>query len=469
MSTVPVSSPRAPDLRWWGLLSIVIALGVVVGWTIAAGVLFLVLVQVARPFDFLTAFLLVVGGASFVEYTGGRLTIQLGILTCGILVMLVCYMVSNRGRILVVPKTPMTWPLLCFVALSIANSIRGFLVGYSPKYLGFELIALLALASAFLVANAFERRRHLLWAVLGLVVVGYVTAIRGFEVFAVSRTHGAGYTMAAPGLVAVLLINLALRSRSSPAAVGLILLAVPMLIQQFVTFGRGLWTGCIAALVASVAIFAGVRFGSGPRWRRTLLVLAVLTAVGLAGALVAAYGFGREDMLRQAGVRFQSSYDTRISFETQSNLIRLAEYLFVWKLIQQSPWFGHGVGYAFTMKQVISMEVGEQWYAHQYYLFVWLKQGIVGLGLFLWLLYVAIAVGVREARRRPDPLESSWFATAAAATIFLAVLSLSNFPFGVVNEMFLLALLWGGAMAMTGSGSVYLRWLDLPARAPDGA
>jgi len=94
--------------------------------------------------------------------------------------------------------------------------------------------------------------------------------------------------------------------------------------------------------------------------------------------------------------------------------------------------------------------------------------GLVGLALFIWMLIQAIRLGIREARRRTDPWESSWFATAAAATAFLAVLSLSVFPFGTVNEMFLLALLWGGAMSMSSHGKLTVRWRPEPAEASGG-
>lgn len=458
MSMGTASAPWVPEFRWWLLLGTVLIVGLVSNWAIAAGVLLIFLAHVVRPFDFLTAFLLVIGGATFVAYTAGGLTFQLGILTCVILLMLMCYALSNSGRILRIPRTPLTWLLLCFLGLTLANTARGLLVGYSRKYVGLELIPLLALGTALLVANGFDRRRDLHWVVVGLILVGYVATIRGFLTFAATRTHGAGYTMAAPGIVAVLLVNLALRSKTNLATAGLIVLAVPMFLQQFVTFGRGLWTGCIAALAASVLIYAGVKGGSGQRWRRSGMVFGCLVVLGLTGGLITAYAFDQMDLLREAGTRLLSSTGTELNYETRSNLIRLGEYLYVWNLIQESPWIGHGVGYVFTMKQVISFEAGVQWYVHQYFLFIWLKQGLLGLGLFTWLLVAAVSLGARETRRREDPMESAWFATMAAATVFLIVLSLSNFPFGVVNEMFLLALLWGGAMAMTRKGSVSIRW-----------
>ena len=437
-----------------------IAVGIGTSWAVASALLVLLLTQVVRPFDFLVAFLIVVGGAAFVANAAGGLTFQLGLLSCAVLLMLGCYTLSHSSRVLSIPRTPLTWPLVCYVVLSMANAARGMLSGYSRKYLGLELAPLLALGSAVLVANAFERRRDLRWAVIGLIVIGGITAVRGIQIFAVTRTHGAGYTMAVPGLVGLLLINLALRSKTSYTALGLTLLTLPMFLQQFITFGRGLWSGCIAGLAATALIYARYGRGTRARWKRTALVFGSLAGLGVATAVMTALTLGDVDILREAGTRLTSIAGTQLEYATRSNLIRLGEYLFALDLIRQSPWVGYGIGYTFIMKQAFSADPGLQWYVHQYFLMVWLKQGLVGLALFVWLLVAATWLGVKEARHAADPWQAAWFATVAAATIFLAVFSLSNYPFAVVNEMFLLALLWGGAMAMTRQGFISIRWRD---------
>jgi O-antigen ligase len=149
---------------------------------------------------------------------------------------------------------------------------------------------------------------------------------------------------------------------------------------------------------------------------------------------------------------------TKAGYETRANLIRIGEFAVVAKLIQAAPWFGYGIGFAFPIRQVLTHQTFAQWYVHNSYLFVWLKQGVIGLALFIWILGTAIIFCVREARRRENVWESTWFATTAGATVFLSVLSLSNFPFGAVNEMFYLALLWGGAMAMARKGRATFGW-----------
>jgi len=266
------------------------------------------------------------------------------------------------------------------------------------------------------------------------------------------------YSMAIPGLAGVLLFNLALRSKAMPARLGWLILSIPLFVHQFVTFGRGLWTGCIAGVALSAMTYAGFGRGSGASWRRVGAMLGMFAGFAVGGAILAAILLGHTSLLTEAATRFNSIGAVDTGYGTRSNAIRLWEYGRVLGLIQGSPFVGHGVGYSFTLKDPFTDRVTSQWGVHQNFLLVWLKQGLIGLAVFVWMLAAAIRLGVREARRRADPLESAWFGAMAAATAFLIVFSLSNFPFARVNETFYLASLWGGAMAMARKGTLTLRW-----------
>ena len=279
--------------------------------------------------------------------------------------------------------------------------------------------------------------------------------------------HTAGvYDAAVPGIVGLLLINLSLRSKTKAMTLGWIMISLPLFLHQFLTYGRGLWLGCLAGLVVSVLVFAGVGRGSAARWRQVGLVVGMLSALGVLGAVGIAVMSGETDVLLHAGSRFGSITET--STKTGSNIFRLVEYSLALKHIAESPWIGHGIGYTFLGMSAVGFLRFNQWYVHQDFLFVWLKQGIVGLALFVWLIAGAITLGVREARRREDPWESTWFAATAAATVHLTVFALSNFPFGQVNPIFTLALLWGGAMGMTRNGFVRFQWSTPEATAAAG-
>jgi O-antigen ligase len=470
MTTRALASLRIPDYRWWALLAAVIATGLLGNWVLAVGVLSLFIVLALRPLDFTAAFLAVVAGASWVNNVGGRLTFELGLLAGGVLIMLDCYVFACRSRVFTIAKTPLTLPLMLFVGLTMVNVVRGFLQGFTFKNVNLELFPLLGLGSALLVANAFEPRRDQRLAVVAVIGIGFASAAQGFYKFATEGAHATDtYTVAFPGIVGLLLVNMALRAENRTTTAGWLTLSLPMFLHQFVTFGRGLWMGCLAGLMASVIILGGFGPGSVARWRRAGLVILTLIGLGVAGAFQVAIISGQTDILENAGTRLISIGSTKPGYETRSNLIRIWESMEAIRTIKQSPWFGHGIGFTFLVKEPFSSRAAAELAVHENFLLVWLKQGVVGLAVFLWMLAAAVGLGAREARRRADPWESAWLATSAAATVFLAVFALSNFPFGLVNEMFLLALLWGGSMAMAHEGLVSIRWSSPAPPNPGGA
>jgi hypothetical protein len=473
MSTGVGSSVWIPERRWWLASAMLVAVGLLTSWILAAALMVALFAHMVRPFDVIGAFLILVAGAGFVVNAGaaGALTGQLALLSCAILLVLGCYAISYHDCLIRIPNLMFAWLVTAFTVLSLSNGARGLLVGNSPRNLGLELISALALGSALIVANVFDRRRDLFVAFAGIVAIGFAVAAWGLWTFYLNPAHTiSGYTVAFPGIVGLLLVNRAFRSRSGLGAVLWTVLSLPLFLHQLSTFGRGLWTGCIGGFLVSLLVFTGMGRGSGAAWRRATVVIATFAVVGLMAAAQLVVVLGKGDLLTEAGIRLASIVGTKPDIESRSNLIRLWEYATVVPLIQKSPWFGYGLGFTFANKEPFSAQIHDQWGVHQNFLLVWLKQGAIGLALFVGLLWSGITLGIRESRRRSDPLESTWFAGTAAATAFLAVFSLSNYPFAVVNETFLLALLWGGSMAMVKRGSFTVHWTPLsqPARAAQG-
>ncbi|HET9325232.1 MAG TPA: O-antigen ligase family protein [Candidatus Eisenbacteria bacterium] len=463
MSTRIEATPWMPDARSWLLLAAVVTVGLTFNWIFAAGLMVFVFAQMARPFHFLLAFLLVVTGASFISNSGGGLTFQLSLLMSVMVFAFVCYVLNFRDRVFSLCLSPLTVPVVAFIMLSLANAARGVLMGNHLRNLGLEFVAILGLGTSLIVANAFDAKRDLRFATIALIVIAQVASLWGFHSFAEAQTRTANaYTVALPGIVAMLLVNMALRSKNLATAFLWVLLSVPLFLHQLITFGRGLWTGCFAGLIVTFLVFGGRGLGARARWTRSMAVVGLIAGIGLIGAFQLVVVMGQRDLLQDAVTRLMSIGSTKEGIETRSNMIRLFEYATVIPIILSSPWVGQGLGFTFAVEEPFSRKYADQWGVHQNYLLVWLKQGAIGLALFIWMLWTATAMGAREARRRSDPWESTWFATIAAGTVFLAVFSLTNYPFAVVNEMFLLGLLWGAGMAMARTGSLSLRWSSSP-------
>ena len=467
MSTRVESPGWIPSWGTWAILAAVVGTGLLLNWAVAAGLLVLLMVQVARPLDFLVAFLLVTGGAAFVYYQGGRLTFELSLLTAAIVMMLICYVVSHRDRLFTIPLTTFTIPLLVYLTLTFLNLLRGVILGYPLKSVGIELLPVLAMGCAFLVGNAFQARRDMKLALGGMLLGAFGSAALGFYSFAVlhTRTGGVYYTPF-PGIVGFFLFNLALRAKNPVVSLIWVVISLPLFLHQFLSFRRGLWVGCIVEILVLISLF-GV--GSGARLRRGVLLLGTLVGLAGGGAVAMAVLYGQTDILESAGERFASiggvkkvEVEGPVDPSSLSNIERLIEYGIVAKHIMGSPIFGYGLGFTFLGTKPYPRVTRPQWWVHQSYLYTALKQGALGLGIFIWVLISGFLLAAREARRRTDPWEASWMAATAGATAYLAAFAMFDFVFVEVNVTFLIALLWGGAMAMSRHGSLDLRWRTAP-------
>jgi len=459
MSTRVESLRWLPEYDWWAMLACVMGAGLVGNWFIAAGVLVVLLIHAFRPLDFTTSALLVVAGATFIYYEGGRLTQELSLLSLAILLMLICYALAKRSQSLAVPSTGLGWAILTYLVLSMANLGRGLVSGHGLKYLLLDALPVLAIGTSFMIANAFDVKRDMRLVLVALTVIGYASAALGFHVFAILHVRTAGvFFNSTPGLVALLLVNLALRSKKLPTALIWLGLSLPLFVHQFLSFRRALWLSGMAGLLTSLIIFTAVR-GGRARWSRAGLVIGVLLGMVALGAASLEVFYGQTDILQESVARFSSIGGTELTMETRSNVARLMESAAVATYIQQSPWIGHGLGYTFVLSQLKKGVAGtSQWWLDENYLLLWLKQGLIGVAVYLWILWTAFRLNTRHARQRQDAWESSWFATTAAATVYLAVFSITDWPFSAVNPMFLMALFYGVSMAMTGDGFLRFRW-----------
>jgi O-antigen ligase/polysaccharide polymerase Wzy-like membrane protein len=447
----------------------VLATGFLGNWFLAGGVAILLLVYLVRPFDFIVAFLIVVAGSTFLNYQGdpGSLTKQMAILSIGIVWMLICYLLGNREEWVSIPITQFTAALGSYILWSLISAGRGVLAGHTMHALLLEAFPILAVGSAFLVANTFKSKRDLRGVIVTLIVIAYGSAAFGFYTFEKIRTHLTGvYFSIGPGLIAILLFNLALRARRLAYSLGWLALSLPLFLHQFLSFGRGMWLGNMAGMTVSILIFT-LRRGAGGAWKRAGTLLGILVGTGILGAIAIALLYGQQDILIEAGARFATIGDTKPKLETLAIVARFVEYATVIPLILKQPWFGHGLGFEFFVATPATGKSTVQFWVHENYLLVWLKQGFVGLVLFVWMLWSAFWMSMRHSRRHDDPFESAWLATAAAGTVYLTVFAATDFPFDNVQPMFLLALLWGIAMALTQTGSWRIRWsTPLPSPGP---
>ncbi len=461
MNLRPIALPRpvvVPPLGWWLLALGLFALVLFGLWPAAIAVMTLVIIQRARPFHFLTSYLMVVFVGSFINYSSGDVTHEMWILTAFLIFTLYCYLLSRRWDALVVPKTPATTPLLLYLGLTIVNFIRGLAIGNNFRWGGLELLACLAIASCMLVASRRLSDRELWATTIGMWAMGTAHFLLGAYIFSIIHTRTVGvYFTPVPGLVAVLMFNFALRQQTRARMFLWVVAMAPMLAQQFLSFTRGFWNALIISVLFSVIVYVGRGTGFRLRAGRAATTLVMVVGMAIVGVIAIALVLGINQIWELAGTRFASSTGTKVTFEASSNIARLAETFHVLGLIAQNPIFGHGIGYSFVFREPNKFTLHEQWYVHEYYLQVMLKQGLIGLIFWVWMLIGFVRTGIRG-RNLPTVMEQSWCTGAAAAVVYCMAYSLVHFPFAETNTTFTFALLTGVAMRLSTSDTIALRW-----------
>jgi len=447
-----------PAAGWWLLLLALLPLGLFASWVAAFALLGLIIVQRARPLDFLTAYLLVVVVGSFINYGNGQVTYQMWILTGFIVFMLYCYVLSRRWDSLVVPRTPATKPLLLFFALTVVNFVRGLAVGNTPRYAALELLACLALVSCLLVASRRFSERELMAAMIVMWVMALAHFALGAYIFALSHRRIIGvYFAPVPGVVAMMMLNFALREPKRSRMLMWLIGMGPLLGQQFLSFTRGFWFALIGGTVFSIIVYVGRGEGLKLRIQRSASALAMLGGLAALGILTLGVTLGIGHVWELAGNRFASSAGTTYTWASSSNMVRLLEYAHVIEFVQEQPIFGKGLGFFIVVPESIGGNLKEQWFVHQNYLLVLLKQGLVGLALWVWLLIGFVRVGV-QGRNLPSRIERSWCTGAAALVVYCMVYGLVHFPLAETNTTFTFALATGAAMRLTATDTIALRW-----------
>lgn len=200
------------------------------------------------------------------------------------------------------------------------------------------------------------------------------------------------------GLIGCLITVLGLIWWKSPSASasGMLIFFAATFINLYATETKGAWVGFVAALIAS-AILTGL-FLVGKKARRATIGLILISfVIGITGFAV---------VRRYANQRKQS-----VDF-------RVFTWIATWDMIRTQPWIGTGIGTfkwaypAFRRPEIILLEGRsntETDHAEDEYLEVMYDEGLIGFGIFLWLILSVSVMGLRMLNRltkegpRPPP------------------------------------------------------------------
>ena len=370
-------------------------------------------------------------------------------------------------REVVIRRPPLLWPLAALLgigALSLLQA-RSWSEGVP------ELVKWVEFAAVYLVATqALARRRHVWWVVGALFAAGLVEVALGVyqflrqvgpEAFILAgrfmRAYGtfrqpnpyAGYL----GYLVPVAVSLALaggllwwRSRKP---IGLMVAVICggasllLVIGIGLSWSRGSWLALAAALLAVIAMRnRRVAIAALAAGIALVVVLLVAGAAWLPGALAERVsGLG-------SYVTGPNPDRTEITDENFAVLERLAHWQVGWRMFEDHPWTGVGIGNYGTMYERYAPA---HWYealghAHNIFINFMAETGILGFSAFILLWFGALRMAWRAAGQLRG------FSAALAIGVFGTLIYLtvhSMFDNLFVQHMQLqLALLLGGVAAL---------------------
>lgn len=338
---------------------------------------------------------------------GVRLTFIDATLSLLLVTWLARLLTRREGEIV---GTPVDGPLLAFIGLAIASFVFGTAYAMTAEVARQFLKLVNSMLFFFTIAQIVRTRRDLILLLRALAIGGAIAALIGIALYYLrpetassllrslrplgypggevlryvedggvrTKTLRAIGTSVDPNVFgALLLITGGLTLGQIPTATAqarrwLIPALGVIGYALLISLSRGSWVGFSVAFgVMALA-----------RYRRLLLLLPALV---IPGALVFSAQVGR----------FVEHFLKAVYAQDQATGMRLGEYKDALNLIQQNPWLGIGFGGAPSRDLYLGVS--------STYLLIGEEMGLIGLAVFLALLGMIIATGVRAYRSAPEP------------------------------------------------------------------
>ncbi|HEX9952120.1 MAG TPA: O-antigen ligase family protein [Rubricoccaceae bacterium] len=223
------------------------------------------------------------------------------------------------------------------------------------------------------------------------------------------------------------------------------------------------WTGFASYLpLFGIAVGGLILSKSRGFWVATVLALAVLFVMSrsqqrrhLAGAGVVGFGAllvvafvvaPQYVMLLGTGIAKRFLTLSTAASADLSLINRFAENAGVWRVIRENPVVGHGWGATYSYYSLLAQGSQTWGFVHNAYFGVWLKLGLWGLMLVVWVWAGSAACGVLAVRDlRLSGRHRALAGAAGASLLGIALVSYASSPFELADQMTVLTALWAVA------------------------
>lgn len=312
---------------------------------------------------------------------------------------------------------------LVYVPLSLVLTV---LFGGELAAAATECLSLSMLALYFPIREMIERDEDGLKIAVGVVLAfGFVGATRvlGSVRSALSDAEYAWQVaqgrvpmnetlLYSASLLSLCLTALARRWRTRTLLLGAFtVFTMGMIMTQWRAYYLG-WAIAVAALV----VWGSARV----RWRTTqLIVLATVV-----GSVLAVVVLGDTVVIAAVGIAERVLSIGSANSSDVSLLNRYLEYKALWPIILESPLFGHGPGVSFSFYDAIYKATWVKSFAHNTYLILWFKFGLIGLVTFVTVWGYSLVSALRLRKTAHTEFERTVALYVAVALAGLTVSSL---------------------------------------------
>lgn len=244
-----------------------------------------------------------------------------------------------------------------------------------------------------------------------------------------------------PGSILAMCFYLNSKMRREKIFYGVLILFFLLLLGLSLT--RSIWLGFGISLLVLLIGFKGLRAGVARVLASFLLFVGAIFG--------AAFFFQRGSVIylfHWINVRLLSFF--KLQFDV-SLLDRLAEWKSLWALSWQRPFLGHGIGSGFTFYSVNPWSWIEEGgigrvtvrYSHNLYLYLFYTVGIVGLFLFLFMIFGLLKTTRKIWKKSEDPFTKAYCAAIFSICIGFLVASITVPIFMGKTNTVLIGLLMG--------------------------
>jgi len=282
------------------------------------------------------------------------------------------------------------------------------------------------------VAKGFEQLIYYLYYLPEAIASGSFQILRG-------RFFAEFFVIPGP----ILAICLYVYSKKRTEKLFFAFLTFFFLILLALSFTRSLWIGFLVSFLVLLFSFKSFR----AKITEIMYPLFIVMIVAIGGG----FFFRREAMVhlfQWLKIRLYSYFKFGVQL---SMLERFAEWKALWNLSWRKPLFGHGIGSSFTFYSINPWswvrEGGVGWvsirYSHNIYLYLFYTVGIVGLFLFMMLIFNVIKKAKLIQSRSSDPFVKAYCTAIYSICIGFLVTSITCPIFmGKANSVYI-GLLFG--------------------------